>query len=36
MFELIVGFAAGIIVGWNVFPQPAFIAKIYAKLFGGM
>ena len=36
MFELIVGLAVGIVVGWNALPQPAFIAKIYAKLFGGM
>jgi len=36
MFELIIGFAVGVVVGWNALPQPTFIAKIYTKLFGGM
>lgn len=25
-------FAAGLIIGWNVLPQPKFIKKIYDKI----
>jgi hypothetical protein len=31
MFELIIGFVGGLIVGWNFLPQPAFIASWFKK-----
>jgi hypothetical protein len=31
MVELAIGFAAGLIVGWNFLPQPAWIAKWFTK-----
>lgn len=38
MFTLIIGFAAGLVVGWNFLPQPAAIKaavdKLVAKLKG--
>jgi hypothetical protein len=34
MITFIIAFAAGLIVGWNVFPQPAKIKKYYDEYFG--
>ena len=34
MTELIVGFVAGLIVGWNLFPQPSFIKALWTKITG--
>jgi len=31
MFELIISFAAGLIVGWNFLSQPVWIAKYFDK-----
>jgi hypothetical protein len=31
MVELAIGFAAGLIVGWNFLPQPNWIAKWFTK-----
>jgi hypothetical protein len=30
MVFLLVGFCAGLIVGWNVLPQPEFVKRWYA------
>jgi hypothetical protein len=35
MFELLVGFAAGLVVGWNVLPQPVWVRNLYDRWFGG-
>jgi hypothetical protein len=32
MLEYLIVFAAGLIVGWNVLPQPTWVAALYAKL----
>lgn len=32
--ELIIGFAAGLIVGWNFLPQPTFIKGWIDKISG--
>jgi hypothetical protein len=34
MFELIVGFIAGLVVGWNFLPQPEWVSEIWSKFFG--
>jgi hypothetical protein len=34
MFEVIVGFVAGLVVGWNFFPQPAWVKSLWLKYFG--
>jgi hypothetical protein len=31
MFWLIVGFVAGLVVGWNFLPQPEWVAKYFRK-----
>lgn len=30
MVDLAVAFGAGLIVGWNLLPQPAWVANLYA------
>ena len=35
MITLIIGVLIGLVVGWNLLPQPQFIADWYKKLFGG-
>lgn len=32
MLTLLVVFAAGLIVGWNVLPQPAWVRNLYLKV----
>lgn len=32
--ELIIGFVAGLIVGWNFLPQPSFVKGWINKLIG--
>lgn len=34
MFELLVGFTAGLVVGWNVLPQPVWVQNLYNRWFG--
>lgn len=34
MFELVVGFILGLIVGWNLFPQPEWVKSLWTKYFG--
>lgn len=34
MFELVIGFIAGLIVGWNLLPQPEWIKTLWTKYFG--
>ena len=29
MFELLIGFAAGLVVGWNFLPQPGWIKNLF-------
>jgi hypothetical protein len=31
MVELAIGFVAGLVVGWNFLPQPAWISKWFTK-----
>ena len=33
MFELIIGFVGGLIVGWNFLPQPEFVKEWFDKWF---
>jgi hypothetical protein len=34
MFELLVGFGAGLIVGWNFLAQPAWVKELLTKITG--
>ena len=34
MFELLVGFAAGLIVGWNFMAQPQWVKDLLTKFMG--
>lgn len=34
MLELIVGFAVGLVVGWNLLPQPAWVKNLWSKVTG--
>lgn len=34
MVELIIGFVAGLIVGWNLLPQPTWAKNIWNKITG--
>jgi len=34
MIECIICFVAGLILGWNVLPQPKFVKDIYDKIAG--
>jgi hypothetical protein len=34
MFELIIGFVAGLVVGWNLLPQPTWVKGLWTKYFG--
>lgn len=34
MFELLLGFAAGLVVGWNFLPQPAWVKSLLTKITG--
>ena len=34
MFELLIGVAIGLVVGWNFLPQPAYIKNLLTKLTG--
>lgn len=31
MFEIVLGFVAGLIVGWNFLPQPTWVSKFFKK-----
>jgi hypothetical protein len=35
MFEFLLGAVVGLVVGWNVLPQPAWVAALYERWFGG-
>lgn len=35
MFELLLAFAAGLLVGWNLLPQPAWVKSAWDNLVGG-
>jgi hypothetical protein len=34
MIELAIGFLVGLVVGWNVLPQPQWVSNLYTKYFG--
>lgn len=34
MTDILLGFVAGLIVGWNFFPQPAWVKSVFGKFFG--
>lgn len=34
MFELSIGFVVGLVIGWNVLPQPQWVLDLYNKYFG--
>ena len=34
MFELLIGVAIGLVVGWNVLPQPMWVQNLYSRWFG--
>ena len=33
-FNVVVAFAAGLVVGWNVLPQPQFVKTLWDKVTG--
>jgi len=33
MFELVLGVGIGLVVGWNVFPQPQWVQNLYSRWF---
>lgn len=33
MLELLIGFAVGVVVGWNFLPQPVWFKEKFDKLF---
>lgn len=35
MFEFMMGVAVGLVVGWNVLPQPRWVQSLYSRLFSG-
>ena len=34
MFELLIAFAAGLVIGWNVLPQPVWVQALWNRWFG--
>lgn len=34
MLDIIVGFVAGLVVGWNFLPQPQWVKDLLAKIIG--
>jgi hypothetical protein len=32
MLELLIAFGSGLVVGWNVLPQPQWVADLYKKV----
>lgn len=35
MFSFMIGAAAGLLVGWNFLPQPAWVKALWSKATGG-
>jgi hypothetical protein len=33
MFELLIGVGIGLVIGWNVLPQPSWVQKLYSRWF---
>jgi len=31
MFELLLGGAIGLVIGWNILPQPAWVKRLYDR-----
>lgn len=36
MFELLIGAGIGLLVGWNLLPQPKWVADLWAKATGSL
>ena len=34
MFEFMIGMGVGLVVGWNVLPQPKWVQSLYSRWFG--
>lgn len=34
MFEFFVGVVSGLVVGWNLLPQPQWVKNLWTKYFG--
>lgn len=34
LFSLLLGGVVGLVLGWNVLPQPVWIQNLYSKWFG--
>lgn len=34
MIEGLIAFAAGLVVGWNLLPQPAWVKNLWSKVTG--
>jgi len=34
MFDVLIGFAVGLVVGWNLLPQPAWVKNLWTKIVG--
>lgn len=35
MFELLLGVGIGLVIGWNVLPQPQWVQNLYSRWTGG-
>lgn len=35
MFEFLLGVAIGLVVGWNLIPQPLWVKNLYSRWFTG-
>ena len=33
MFEFIIGMGVGLVLGWNLIPQPAWVRNLYSRWF---
>lgn len=33
MFEFVIGVGLGLVLGWNLIPQPAWVANFYTRWF---
>lgn len=36
MMELIIGFVIGLLVGWNLFPQPEWVSNLINKMLSAL
>lgn len=33
MFELLIGVGIGLVIGWNILPQPTWVQNLYTRWF---